>query len=68
MQQVQVKRALQLGADKHQRQAFESDEPVQLVVWAGQRFPEKDLGSFQVLPQGWVGLAEGKWDPRQEAD
>lgn len=40
---------------------------MQLVVWAGQRFPEEDLGSFQVLPQGWVGLVEGKWDPRQEA-
>lgn len=65
---MQVKRALQLGADKRQGQAFEADEPMQLVVWAGQRFPEKDLGSLQFLPQGWVGLVEGKWDNRQEAD
>lgn len=64
---MQVKRALQLGADRLQGLIFESDEQMHLVVWAGKRFPEEDLRSLQFLLQGWVGLFEGKWDTRQKA-
>lgn len=41
-----------------------SEEQTQLVFWAGERFPEKDLGSLAFLPQGWAGLVQGEWDTR----
>lgn len=43
---------------------LESEEQMQLAFWAGERFPEKDLGSLGFPLQEWAGLVQGQWDTR----